>query len=262
MTARYGASNFPRGTSSCAGFTLLEVVLVMMLLAIIAALALPNVVNELRGQHLKTSGEQMRSLLELVRAYSEMDGKRYRVRIPRKDELDRMGTDVQPIIERTDDPMEPEVWTLVEEPWTLGETFMRDCWCIQVRLGRPTVDKLRDPEPSRAEELASMREAWEEDYPPVTFEPDGTAPWAVYVLTKAPRDTTTAADLTDEVERLEVIMEGPTGMIWLQRPLYEDELDLFEQNGWPIVLRRDFMDPKHLTEDDVLELQEETIMPK
>ncbi|KAB2942437.1 MAG: prepilin-type N-terminal cleavage/methylation domain-containing protein [Phycisphaerae bacterium] len=242
------------------GYTLLEVVLVTALLAVVAAIAIPNLILEIRGAQLETSAEQLRSLVELVRANAQMDGKRYRIRFPREDEMDRQGTDVQPIIERADDPLEPEEWTLVEEPWTLGETLLRDCWCIQVRLGRPTIEKLRDPEASMSEELANLREDFAPEYPPVIFEPDGTAPWAVFVVTKAPRDLT-PADLDDTVPRFEVIMEGPTGMVWIQRALYEDELDLFEQNGWPIVLRRDFFDPRHLTENDVLELQESAIAP-
>ncbi|MCC7290904.1 MAG: prepilin-type N-terminal cleavage/methylation domain-containing protein [Phycisphaerales bacterium] len=241
-------------------FTLLEVVLVVALLAIVAALALPNLTQELAGQQMSTSAEQMRSLLELIRANAQMDGKRFRIRMPRADELDRMGTDVQPVVERADDPMEPETWTLVEEPWTLGETFLRDCRCIQVRLGRPTVEKLRDPQPSLAEELANLREDFDVEFPPVTFEPDGTSPWAVFVVYKGPREKK-AEELAEEDARIEVIMDGATGMIWLQRPLYESELSLFEENGWPVVLRRDFLDPRELTEDDVLELSESSISP-
>jgi hypothetical protein len=54
--------------------------------------------------------------------------------------------------------------------------------------------------------------------------------------------------------RIEVILEGPTGLAWLQRPFYDEELDLFEEKGWPAVLRKDFLDKAVLTEDDILEL--------
>lgn len=267
MNRRKRQSRFSHdvATAGCAAsrcaFTLLEVVLVIALLGMLAAIAVPSFIQEIRGQRLPTSAQQMRSLLEMVRANAQMDGKRYRVRFPRVDELDREGTSVQPIIERTDNPMEPEQWTRVEEPWTLGETLLRDCWCIQVRLGRPTIEKLRDPEPSVAEELANMREEWDVNFPPVIFEPDGTAPWATFVITRAPKDTK-VEELDDTVPRLEVILEGPTGMIWVQRSLYSEEIDLFEENYWPIVLRRDFTDPRPLTKEDVLELAESDVKPK
>jgi len=239
----------------------LELILVLGLLAVISSLVLPTLIRDLEGSRLLVSSRQMRSLLELTRAKAQFEGKRYRLRIPGSDELDRMGTDRQPIVERTDDPLNPEEWTLVEEPWTLGEVFLEGVWCIQTRLGRPTVAKLRDPGPSMAEHVANMREEFDDNYPPVIFEPDGTAPWATFVVTRAPRDTTVEG-LDDTIERIEVIMQGNTGMVWLQRPLYEEELNLFEENGWPIVLRKDFLDKRMLTEDDVLELPELEVSPQ
>ena len=41
----------------------------------------------------------------------------------------------------------------------------------------------------------------------------------------------------------------------------EEELDLFEEKNWPIVLRQDFLDPRVLTEDDVLELHDSLLNP-
>jgi hypothetical protein len=63
----------------------------------------------------------------------------------------------------------------------------------------------------------------------------------------------------EDYARIHVIVEGATGLAWLQRPFYEEELDLFEEKGWPAVLRQDFLDPRVLTEDDVLELRETQI---
>jgi hypothetical protein len=63
-------------------------------------------------------------------------------------------------------------------------------------------------------------------------------------------------DELEDYKRIEVILEGQTGFCWLQRPLYEAELDLFEEKGWPAVLRQDFLNRRELTEDDILELRE------
>ncbi|MCH7632740.1 MAG: hypothetical protein IIB59_05965, partial [Planctomycetes bacterium] len=57
------------------------------------------------------------------------------------------------------------------------------------------------------------------------------------------------------------ILEGLTGLCWLQRPFYDEELDLFADKGWPAVLRQDFLRPDMLTEDDVLELREIRVKP-
>ncbi|MGB0717578.1 MAG: hypothetical protein ACPGXK_16995, partial [Phycisphaerae bacterium] len=76
-------------------------------------------------------------------------------------------------------------------------------------------------------------------------------------LTNAPTDIP-PEDLAEDSdsESLEIIVDGRSGAAWLQRPLYEEELDLFEEENWPIVLRQDFLRPEVLTEDDVLELQD------
>ncbi len=51
-------------------------------------------------------------------------------------------------------------------------------------------------------------------------------------------------------------MDGLTGLIWLQRRFHEEEIDMLEENGWPPVLRQDFLRPQLLTEEDVLEIRE------
>jgi len=55
---------------------------------------------------------------------------------------------------------------------------------------------------------------------------------------------------------IDVIVDGLSGLCWLQRPFYDEELDLFEEKNWPAVLRKDFLSPLELTERDVLELRE------
>lgn len=250
------------------GFTLLEVSLVLGILVLLAALAMPNLIGEIEARRLRVSAVQMRALLELVRHNAQFDGKRYRIRFPEEDELDPIGGDRQPIIEREDDPLEePDEWKVVTNPWAVGETLLRDVWCVQARLGRPTVEKLLDPEVSVADKLEASMEDFDENRPPLYVEPDGTSPWVTYVITQADRDLE-PEDLEPPVygdeehpECVEIIVEGLTGMIWLQRPLYEEELDLFEENGWPPVLRKDFFQRQALTEDDFEELRESEISP-
>jgi hypothetical protein len=80
----------------------------------------------------------------------------------------------------------------------------------------------------------------------------------VFLLTSAPREIP-PEELAGDFEtypQVEVILEGPTGLCWLQRPFYDEELDLFEEKNWPAVLRQDFIRKQPLTERDVLELRE------
>ena len=239
-------------------FTLLEIILVLGIVMTITALALPNFIDEIRRNDLGGSARQLRSLLTLVAANASFDGTRYRLRFPEEDEEDPLGGDQQPRVEREDDPLEePEVFNLVTAPWAVGTTLLRDIWCAEVRLGRPTATELLELDQMRSEIEDALEEALEEFSPhlrPVIFEPDGASEWATFVLTDAPRNV--ELDELEDYNRIEVIFEGATGMVWLQRPLYEEELELFEEKNWPVVLRQDFLNPKVLTEDDVLELHE------
>ncbi|HNQ23227.1 MAG TPA: prepilin-type N-terminal cleavage/methylation domain-containing protein [Phycisphaerae bacterium] len=251
------------------GFTLLEVSLVIALLVVLAGLAMPAFFREYREQQLPESARRLEALLGLVRANAAWDGKRYRVRFPdpEENEKDALGTDRQPRIERENEPLEaPEVWTLVTAPWAVGDTLLGDVWCAEVRLGRPTIDTLREAREQRSEvrdvlirKFRDLNPRW----PPLYVEPDGYCPWVTFVLTDADRSLE-PDELAKRAERdadeparvIEVILDGDLGLSWLQRPFYEEELDLFEDKNWPVLLRQDFLERRVLTEDDVLELRE------
>ncbi len=240
-------------------FTLLEVVLVLGLLVILTSLVMPNLIGEIEGGRLKNSAEQMRSLLTMARSNAMFDGKRYRIRFPRSDEIDDMGGDRQPIIEREDDPVEePEVFNRITDPWVYGETLLTDVWCVQVRLGKPSLDDdyLTG---ERSEEVAeAIFEDEDPQYPPLIIDPDGTCEWVTFVVTNLDQETD-VEDLEEGDPVIDVIMDGVTGLIWLQRPFFEEELDMLREHNWPPVLRTDFLRAEPLTEDDVLEIKERAI---
>lgn len=244
---------------SCA-VTLLEVILVMGILVTITAIVVPNFYTEYRATELPGSARQFRSLLTMVAARAALDGKRYRLRFPMEGEEDLLGGDRQPLVEREDDPFdEPEVFNVVTDSWVIGNTLLGEVWCAEVRPGRPTVELLEQRRSRIEEALQDALEEFEPERPPVYFEPDSRTGWVTFVLTDAPRDTD-IEDL-DKFDAIEVILEGETGMVWLQRPFYQEELDLFAEKNWPIVLRQDFLNPRVLTEDDVLELHETLFRP-
>jgi len=239
----------------------------MALLVAISAMALPSFLGQMDKERLPGSAGQLRSLLALVRANAAYDGKRYRVRFPGEDEEVLGSDDRQPIVEREDDPIhEPELYVRVTSPWAVGGTLLGDVWCAEVRMGRPTIEKLkelRERGPDEiSQELLRQRDAehFEPERPPMPIEPDGASEWATFVLTDAPRNT--PIEQIEDFPRLELIIEGSTGLAWIQRPFYDEELDLFEEKGWPAVLRQDFTDARELTENDVLELRDITIKPQ
>lgn len=256
----YSGRKHLRGARRRRGFTLFEVTLVVGLVSLIAAMVIPNFMRQIRGEELARSAKKLRSFLTLVRANAAFDGKRYRIRFPEEgDELQGLLDDRQPIIEREDDPIyEPEVFNPIAASWTEGTTFLGDVWCVEIRLGRPTIERLQRLRKRAEEEITEEMEERYEDFEPQRFplliNPDGSSEWAVFILTTAPRDI----DLEDlpDYPRVELIADGETGLAWLQRPFYEEELDLFEEKGWPAVLRQDFLSSRPLTEDDVLEIRE------
>lgn len=242
-------------------FTLVELLIVIGLIASIAAFVIPDFARQIKGEELPASANQLRSLLTIVSANAAFDGKRYRIRFPTEDETDPLGGHQQPIIEREDDPIhDPEVFTLVTDPWAIGDTLVGDVRCAEVRLERPTIQKLQDLQNRSGENVSNLfadREDLKDFDPlflPLNIEPDGTSGWAVFVLTDAPPEV--QYDALEGYKRIEVILEGQTGFCWLQRPLYKAELDLFEEKGWPAVLRQDFLNRRELTENDILELRE------
>jgi len=238
----------------------LEVVMVIGLLLVLSTMVFPNLLRDIESRRLPVSARDMRSLLTLVRANAMYDGKRYRIRFPAEDEIDHTGEDRQPIIEREDDPFrEPDIYTRVTDPWAQGETFQRDVWCARTRLGRPTLEKLENERLMQEEQdyFEEVYDEFEDDFPPLIVEPDGTSEWVTFAITNAPRETP-FEDL-DPAEQIEVIMDGLTGLIWLQRPFYDEELQMFKEHDWPPVLRRDFTRIEPLTEQDVLEIQETAV---
>lgn len=243
------------------GYTLVEAMLVLGLMVVLSAMIVPNFLRQIEGDQMPRSGKQLRSLVTLVRAHAAFDSKRYRIRFPLESESDPMGGINQPLVEREDDPIRaPDIFNLVTAPWAIGETIARDVRCGEVRMGRPTVERLRELQTRAGEGIAEQRERrqrkeqFDPDLPPLYIEPDGTSEWVTFVLTTASPDVPLAS--LEEYPRVEVIVDGATGLAWLQRPLYDEELDLFEEHNWPVVLRQDFLDPRVLTEDDVLELRE------
>jgi prepilin-type N-terminal cleavage/methylation domain-containing protein len=247
-------------------FTLIEMLLVIGLLAALTAFVLPPVLRDIKDARLPESAKQIRSLVRLTRARAMYDGKRYRLRFLEEGEEEQI-EDVrvdprQPLIEREDDPIrEPGVFNPVKASWAHNDVLLDGIRCIEIRLGKPTLEKLVEEDTDEQERLVEeLGDDVDEIRPPLYFEPDGTTEWCVFVVTNAPEDAgELEEDIVEEYPVIEIIVDGLTGLAWLQRPFYEEEINMLEENNWPPVLRRDFLDPRALTEDDVIEIQESLI---
>ncbi|MCH8913001.1 MAG: hypothetical protein IIA33_05465 [Planctomycetes bacterium] len=254
----------PRGLKPAAryAFSLLELMLVLGLLALLAFMVVPSFRSPLERSSLPESGGRMRALLTLTRANAMLDGLRYRVRF--LDEFDEEWDELsehdrrQPYIEFEADPIEePEEFYPVKASWAIADTFIGDVWCYQVRFGEPTFEtviaELEEQEFVDEEELKEEM-GLEKDEPWVLiFDPDGTSEWMTFRLIDVPYDDFEESEL-ENYPQLDVIYDGRLGMVFLQRPLSEEEVDVLLEKGHSPILRRDFLRPEPLTEDDVLEI--------
>ena len=247
------------------GFTLLEIVLVVGLFAILSAMVMPTFFRALNEAKLPESCRRLRALVQLTRGNAMLEGRRYRIRFATADEIDGNGTQRQPIIEVERDPLAaPGQFTPVLASWARDPVFEEGVRCASVRLGRPTIEMMRGESleaDQAAEDALAQRigDIFPPGLAPVVFEPDGTSEWATFVVTDAPPGVD-YADLDPESQQVvDVILDGLTGLAWLQRRLYEDELTMMQDHGWPPVMRKDFLDPVALTENDVLEIREQRI---
>ena len=257
-------SERPRGLKPAArrGFTLLELMLVLGMLALLAVFVVPNLRSPIERSYLPESGERLRALITLTRANAMLDGLRYRMRfLDESDEQwDKLSDHdrLQPLIEFEFDPIkQPWEFFPVKASWATPDTFLGEVWCYELRFGEPTFeDVLAELEDQEFEDERELKEklGLEEDDPWVLiFEPDGTSEWMTFRLIDVPYEDFDQAGMA-EYRQMDVILDGRLGMVFLQRPLSEDEMDVLLEKGHSPILRRDFLRREPLTEDDVLEI--------
>jgi len=246
--------------------TLIELLVVIGLMGLLAMMVVPNFLGRLERGRLVDSAKNLRSLIILTRANAMTDGLRYRIRFVAENELSGAGVDeqeaLQPLVEFEPDPRDaPGEFEPVRAAWT-RDTFAAGVRCIEVKLGRPKLEELSGEsfqlEQDQEDELAlpwqQEDEGSDEQRPAVVFQPDGTCPWATFVLTDAPPGESPEDD--EQWQELQVLLEPLTGRVWIQRPLQEDEIELLKEYGMQLPLRLDLLDRDPLTEQDIVVLRE------
>src|SRR5215470_9833519 len=119
-----------RRLRAAGGFTLLEMILVISLLAILAAFAWPAMREKFQRSQLPESADQFKSLLGLTRAQAMLDSRRYRIRFAPNQRF--------PIVEYEKDPFTAVgKYEPVKADWTADERLLGETQVHEIRAGRP-----------------------------------------------------------------------------------------------------------------------------
>ncbi len=238
-------------------FTLIELLLAIALLAILAAFLYPNLKPEMQRRSLVESADRLRSLIVMCRAKAMQDGKKYRISFPgTPDPLDPHADDrvdvpfetLQPNIERQMDALgNPDWFGGFDEGWKNINVMQDGCRCVAVRPGMPNFELSADTPIAGP----SISEGWAE-FVPLTFNPDGSCDWVTFTLTDLPPETTVQPGDIGHI--INVMVDGRTGQVWLQRALLNEEVELMQEEGASPILHIDFTRPDQITEENILHI--------
>ena len=240
------------------GITFLEVILVIVLLGVLLAYALPALTGTIQGAGMPESCERLRSLIHLTRAAAMRDGVRYRLAFPgapNPDDPDAerfvetAATTQQPFVEREKDPVnEPGVFEGADLAYDLDGILRPGVRCIAVRLGLPSFD-INPQSPFAGPEVNAL----EAPMDVVTFNPDGTCDSATFTLTTMGADEEPRE--SDVGKIINVIVDGRTGQTWFQRPFRNEEVELMNKYGASPIMHVDYVNPEPITEANILHIQ-------
>jgi len=216
-----------------AGFTLLELLLVVGLLALLALSAWPLLENRISSAELPESATKLQSLLFMARSQAISDHKRYRVRFDEGLQ--------QPLVEVEPDAINAAgEWFETTEAWAEENTLLGDVRVHAVKLGRPvylTPQQTRDDAEAESDEGLSgvLTRAQEEvsqlvqgkkglgdgeTWPAIIFDVDGRTDWATVILAKIDPDE----ELKPEDEQRWVVLDGRTGLAQVTEQVTETQL--------------------------------------
>jgi len=237
--------------------TLLELLLVIVILSLLLIFLFPDLSSEMRRRSLQESCDRLRALIVMTHAKAVQDGVAYRIQFPgTPDPLDRHANKdidvpietLQPEIQKQVDPLgNPDAFTGSEAKWKPSEVLMSGTRCVAVMAGKPNFDISPNSPiagPPINEGITS--------FVPLTLRPDGTCDWVTFVLTDLPYDIYLEADHVARI--LNVIVDGRTGQVWVQRSLRVEEVELMQEYGASPILHIDFTRGDRITKDNILEI--------
>jgi prepilin-type N-terminal cleavage/methylation domain-containing protein len=204
------------------GFTLLEVLMVIAILAVLVAFAWPDFAAASAGEQLKESAQRMRALIAMCRAEAMNETVCYRIKF-------RLDGGVR--VHRQADALKaPQLYITPRTDWARQDLLLEDVWVEAVQElpeGPPPIqiidEQLEFPEmavePQRIEEFDQPCE--------INFEPSGNCNSLRWVL----RDT--------RGQGLLMTLDGRLGRVTLA--------------DWPAVLLSDLQRPQRLPEEEEVE---------
>lgn len=239
-------------------FTLMEVILVLVILALIIAFAFPNYDVALVGNRLTESADRLRAQINMSRARAMQEGLKYRISFPgtpdpndkqAEKEIDVPLETLQPEVFRQSEPLKnPEAYGRVEDKWATQKIMMDGVRCVAVLPGKPNFE-ITPESPIAGPSISEGRA----EFVPLTLNPDGTTHWVTFVLTDLPFDTVPEDYQVGRI--LNVIVDGRTGQTWVQRALRVTEVELMNEHGASPILHQDFTRSDAITEENILEVQ-------
>jgi hypothetical protein len=240
--------------------TFLEIMLVIVLLGVLIAYALPALTGTIEGSGLPESSERLRSLIHLTRAAAMRDGLKYRIAFPdspdpndpKAERLVQQAAETQqPYVECETDPLHnPGQYSRVDLCYDVGHILMQRVRCVAVQLGQPSFD-INNQGPFAGPEI----NAPEAPMDMVNFNPDGTCDWATFTLTNMSVDEEPVE--SDVARIINVMLDGRTGQTWFQRPWRNTEIELMNEYGASPLLHVDFVNPDEITEENILHIRME-----
>jgi len=154
-------------------FTLLELMLVIILLAVLAAMAWPNLSGRLAGKELIHSARRLAGTLQLCRASAMAEAKRYRcIWDAETDEL---------VVQIERDPFEhPGEFTDLKAHWARSNPLVGKVRCVDVRIKGWAAQTTEELNELTMGELSSEQRALK--YEPLVFQVNGTCEPAAIIL--------------------------------------------------------------------------------
>jgi prepilin-type N-terminal cleavage/methylation domain-containing protein len=237
-------------------FTLVEVLLVILLIGAIVFFAYPDFQAEFGRRSLTESADRLRALIVMCHSEAMREGRYYRIEMPNtpdpNDPDARKTVEVpleteQPRVIRQQDLLNPESWEDFDAYWKSDNVLQNGTRCIGVFPGRPNFD-IQGTSPIAGPQI----DGTETTFVPVIFNPDGTCDWATFVLTDLPPDTELQPSHVARI--LNVIVDGRTGQVWIQRALRVEEVEVMQERGASPIFHMDFLSPQPITEENILEI--------
>ncbi|MBL8878239.1 MAG: prepilin-type N-terminal cleavage/methylation domain-containing protein [Phycisphaerales bacterium] len=161
-------------------FTLFEILLVIVILALLAMVTIPMFSGSYDAEHMPESSKRIRSLLSMARASAMNDALRYRVTFERDGTLS--------VSRQKDAISAPHEYVSVAQAWAELDYVLPSAWIEKVRVlphGPPPLNVEDDLVEFKADENEPLELAAYETEPFVDFQPDGSSLSARWILRDA-----------------------------------------------------------------------------